>query len=1054
LAIKFEREYASNVRILRKESENMPDTLTWKLTNAPVASSRTDDIWFFDPSIGWAVNSNGHILKTEDGGDTWVRQLATQAYLRCIGFANARVGWMGTLTFLRRLFHTVDGGTNWSLVQNLPAGAPAKICGLAVVSESVVYVAGTNEPTDAPRMMKTTDGGGTWSAWDMRAHASILIDTFFLDDRRGWVVGGKADDPAPLTRDEIKPVVLFTDDGGATWVNRLVGQEGDFPFGEWGWKIQFLNDEIGFVSLENFVDAAILKTADGGRSWTRIPVVDPQGNANLEGVGFVDELQGWVGGWGDRDFQGRFSSATHDGGKTWHNANEIGKAINRFRFFGNPVTVGYASGESVYKYSADPPPAASTARLGPFIVPQREIQITQFPVAIPLRVPMGTARVTADIWDRFGRYIGCVWEETRPTPGLREFQWDGWDSNGRAIPNGSYLWRVTADTDAESGVLEVRTRPKRRLAAKLRWIRHTFRVPQANPLRALMLGVAPAPPEAEIIRIDIPDLSGFPSAVAKAEFLLNSAAEVEHALLVQYLYAAYSLKKPTDVTDPQQKAALKRWADLLLGVAREEMGHLMTVQNLLLLTGNSLNFEREDFPQIPHLYPFKMQLEPLQQSSLAKYVLAESPADATGIQDIIDQASQGAGIYVNRVGVLYALLGVVFTADGELDSNAANGDPWSVLVREIAARAFIQDPDASHWHLPDGAFQPESFPRQAADAEWSPSRAIRVLPAATRRAALDNLRDIAVQGEGPVQASTDPEGSHFQRFLAAYRGDATNPAFPTTEWQPTRNVPTNPLLEGDSADPNVIHNLKTSALARYADLRYALLLGFLEQYFHLAPEQRGFLIGWCFGEMGSLKTLSDRYLTKLPRSADPSVVAAIPFTLPNVLHLPQLSSAQWAIHVDRLNQAIALAQDVIDNHTQGDSSLRNLLMQMRAEDQDKLLLAEQGRQGSLPTVPLGRFEQVRRILNAATGFGRPSHEGNARFWNLPLNEFLSTVLEGDSIVAPPGPDRGKNSNLVKVLKGEPPFNTSIYPMPRNRPPIDPEYIEFIEKWIDDDCPES
>lgn len=31
--------------------------LNWRRTNAPVASSRTDDIWFIDSDAGWAVNS-------------------------------------------------------------------------------------------------------------------------------------------------------------------------------------------------------------------------------------------------------------------------------------------------------------------------------------------------------------------------------------------------------------------------------------------------------------------------------------------------------------------------------------------------------------------------------------------------------------------------------------------------------------------------------------------------------------------------------------------------------------------------------------------------------------------------------------------------------------------------------------------------------------------------------------------------------------------------------------------------------------------------------------
>ncbi len=80
-------------------------------------------------------------------------------------------------------------------------------------------------------------------------------------------------------------------------------------------------------------------------------------NANLEGVGFVDENRGWVGGWGTPAFEGGQSSAISDGGESWDNANEIGKFINRFRFLGSPVTVGYAAGATVYKYSGQPVPA-------------------------------------------------------------------------------------------------------------------------------------------------------------------------------------------------------------------------------------------------------------------------------------------------------------------------------------------------------------------------------------------------------------------------------------------------------------------------------------------------------------------------------------------------------------------------------------------------------------------------------------------------------------------------------------------------------------------------
>jgi hypothetical protein len=55
--------------------------------------------------------------------------------------------------------------------------------------------------------------------------------------------------------------------------------------------------------------------------------------------------------------------------------------------------------------------------------------------------------------------------------------------------------------------------------------------------------------------------------------------------MVQYLYAAYSLAPDNDGLTLEQQQAVRDWQATILEIAREEMGHLVSVQNLLQLIG-------------------------------------------------------------------------------------------------------------------------------------------------------------------------------------------------------------------------------------------------------------------------------------------------------------------------------------------------------------------------------------------------------------------------------------------------------------------------------------
>jgi Ferritin-like len=122
--------------------------------------------------------------------------------------------------------------------------------------------------------------------------------------------------------------------------------------------------------------------------------------------------------------------------------------------------------------------------------------------------------------------------------------------------------------------------------------------------------------------------------------LLHIGSELEHGLMVQYLYAAYSLGG--DNVPPEDQETVRQWQDLILTVAREEMGHLLTVQNLLCFVGGPVSFNREEFPWDTPFYPFPFMFEPLSRESLAAYVFAEMPGNFDTLEKLYANSRKGS----------------------------------------------------------------------------------------------------------------------------------------------------------------------------------------------------------------------------------------------------------------------------------------------------------------------------------------------------------------------------------------------------------------------------
>jgi rubrerythrin len=562
----------------------------------------------------------------------------------------------------------------------------------------------------------------------------------------------------------------------------------------------------------------------------------------------------------------------------------------------------------------------------------------------------------------------------------------------------------------------------------------------------------------------------------EAVFLLTAAAEIEHALLVQYLYGAYSVRVPVGAarSDP-----IRQVRELLTEIAREEMAHLVTVQNLLHLLGGAVNLNREHSPYASQIYPFRFKLEPLSLDSLAKYVTAESPqqlppelpeADKQLLEKIRqDAVRSNDGHEVHHVGPIFQRL--------------------AYLVENVLA---------------DEDFQLDTFGRQAKAGDWrfepevgrssrapnSPGDELIIAsfpdadPARLRAAAAAAVRKIGAQGEGYDLDPTGPE-SHFERFFDIYQrvrqlsGTGTVITWPVAENPNTTTPPPQQPALADMvgmvreahASKGRITDPRARAWAQLFNLRYRMLLARLSHFLRLdqalyldSPaalagdrSARGLLLAWTFDEMRRLAKIASK-LVQLPKDSPPGPVhAGPPFELPYTLNLPEGEPQRWRTHLDAVRAAGQLIREHLqpgEQAQQPDGFLDDLL---RADAQDEIIMQALAAGRGIPpgSLPAGFGKAVRILEEAIRGFTiGPPH---ANFWAGKTREaFLSVTVAGVHPVErhPDGtvnPDPNA-AHLVRRLEGSepPPANR----MPRFRPPVPAQRIGFIRHWISEGCPDS
>ena len=415
--------------------------------------------------------------------------------------------------------------------------------------------------------------------------------------------------------------------------------------------------------------------------------------------------------------------------------------------------------------------------------------------------------------------------------------------------------------------------------------------------------------------------------------LLHVDAEIEHGLMLQYLYSAYSIGGPQIPEIYKEK--VHNWKNIILGIAKEEMGHFISVQNVLKIIGAPLNFGRESYPWDVPFYPFPFTLEKFTLKSLAKYVYAESPADwLDSDKEIAKEVNASV--------------------------HASASDPHTVGALFKVLLQLIQNPDV----ISDEAFQPATYPYQAKFDEWgrgytggdrgsaggtpfTNSPDVLVAPLLSRDDAYNALLEISEQGEGEETNSQTP--SHFERFLFIYTEFRQILEETGGTFDPSYNVATNPYpgepddtaLGSDADEPaleaeqNAITSPEAILWANLFDIRYRLLLNFLNHSFLLdngnnntgGYTPRGLIINSTFGEMYNLRSLST-ILVQKPLSPGSKKMAGPPFTSPYSFDLPFGEHNRWRLHKDLLVASGNIVQQLKAMEPQPQSQYLNALQEI------------------------------------------------------------------------------------------------------------------------------
>jgi len=365
------------------------------------------DLFFLDEFTGWICSSQGSLLKTVDGGESWdeyIFPFLEYSFKMNIQFIDYNIGyissgmmyesefydWPDTSYSQGKVLRTDDGGETWQTVYD----DSLKINSIFFLNPDTGWAAA--EAVGSNTILKTINSGHSWFVQNSNIGGQKIV---LQDSLRLWIYGRRG---------------LQTMDGGQNWsdLKNIMPRfflNADTGWGQWGSDLQ--------------------RTVNGGESWEIIGN-EPKGN-----LFFVDGNNGWA------HISSRLMT-TIDGGYTWKFTHEFdpGRGILDFYFIDDKHGWCVGSG-SIQRYGY---PEKMTS-INPYEkpIPDNFKLYQNYPnpfnnsTAIPFYIPK-LGRVTLKLYDILGRVVKTITNRNYEA-GYHTQTWDGTNSQNNSVSSGIYL---------------------------------------------------------------------------------------------------------------------------------------------------------------------------------------------------------------------------------------------------------------------------------------------------------------------------------------------------------------------------------------------------------------------------------------------------------------------------------------------------------------------------------------------------------------------------------------------------------------------------------------